>query len=108
MLQDNLKKFDKITRKQRETYERKNTDYGDSFNISLDKFGLIAFVVRAGDKMSRIESLVGKQALVGDESMKDTISDLANYCTMALMWLDNDKEEVDAIQKGQPHIPGGY
>lgn len=34
------------------TYEKKNHDYGDSFNQSLDKFGLVASVVSIGDKMN--------------------------------------------------------
>ena len=55
------------------TYIRKNHDYGDSFNKSLDKFGLIASVVRMNDKMERIESLMNKEALVKDESIKDTL-----------------------------------
>ena len=84
-------KFKNLTNKMSETYERKNHDYGDSFNKSLDKFGLIASVVRMNDKMERIESLMNKEALVKDESIKDTLLDLASYCVMTTMWLDNNK-----------------
>lgn len=84
-------KFKNLTNKMSETYERKNHDYGDSFNKSLDKFGLIASVVRMNDKMERIESLTNKEALVKDESIKDTLLDLASYCVMTTMWLDNNK-----------------
>ena len=75
-----------------ETYERKNHDYGDSFNKSLDKFGLIASVVRMNDKMERIESLMNKESLVKDESIKDTLLDLASYCVMTTIWLNNNRE----------------
>ena len=48
---ERLKQFDLVVSKLRDTYERKNTDYGNSFEESLDEFGGIAFVVRADDKM---------------------------------------------------------
>ena len=95
--------FKNITSKMIETYEKKNHDYGDSFGKSLDKFGLIASVVRMGDKMDRIESLINKSIqnpaypsvsvkdvnLVKDESIKDTLLDLANYAVMTLVWMNN-------------------
>lgn len=98
-----VKNFKNITSKMTETYEKKNHDYGDSFGKSLDKFGLIASVVRMGDKMNRIESLINKSIqnpaypsvsvkdvnLVKDESIKDTLLDLANYAVMTLVWMNN-------------------
>ena len=101
-----VKSFKNITSKMAETYEKKNHDYGDSFSKSLDKFGLIASVVRMGDKMNRIESLINKSIqnpaypsvsvkdvnLVKDESIKDTLLDLANYAIMTVMWMDNQKK----------------
>ena len=62
--------FKSITEEMLQTYIRKNHDYGDSFNKSLDKFGLIASVVRMNDKMERIESLMNKEALVKESAMK--------------------------------------
>jgi len=112
MLQENLRNYDKVVKRLRFIYERKNTDYGDSFNISLDKFGVIAYVVRAGDKMHRIEKLISREALVDDESFEDTIRDLANYSIMTLMWLESKKEEdkevTDATETRGHHTPGGY
>lgn len=101
-----VESFKNITSKMAETYEKKNHDYGDSFDKSLDKFGLIAPVVRMGDKMNRIESLINKSVqnpaypsvsvkdvnLVKDESIKDTLLDLANYAIMTVMWMDNQKK----------------
>lgn len=37
--------------------ENKNQDYGDSFSRSVDKFGIIAAVVRLEDKFNRLENL---------------------------------------------------
>ena len=84
--------FKSITEEMLQTYIRKNHDYGDSFNKSLDKFGLIASVVRMNDKMERVESLMNKEALVKDESIKDTLLDLASYCVMTTIWLNNNRE----------------
>ena len=84
--------FTELTKKMAETYAKKNHDYGNSFDKSLDKFGLVASVVRIGDKMNRIESLAQKKAMVEDESIKDTLLDMANYAIMTVMWMDNQKK----------------
>ena len=84
--------FKDIAKGMIETYVRKNHDYGNSFDKSLDKFGLVASVVRIGDKMNRIESLVQKEAMVQDESIRDTLLDTANYAIMTVMWMDNQKK----------------
>lgn len=85
-------KFKDLTGKMCETYIRKNHDYGNSFDKSLDKFGLVASAVRIGDKMNRIESLVQEKAMVQDESIRDTLLDMASYCVMTIMWLNNNRE----------------
>lgn len=90
-----VKRFREITDNMADLYERKNKDYGDSFSNSLDEFGVIAGVVRLSDKMNRIKALTknGEQ-LVLDESIKDTLQDLANYSIMTLMWLEGRENEV--------------
>ena len=87
-LSDSVEKFMDITTNMAKTYAAKNHDYGNSFEQSLDKFGLLAAVVRMGDKMNRIESLSKKEAEVKNESIKDTLLDLANYAIMTVMWLN--------------------
>lgn len=91
VLPDNVKQFFDITAKMANTYRAKNHDYGNSFEQSLDKFGLVASVVRLGDKMNRIESLTKKEAQVKDESIKDTLLDMANYAIMTVMWMDKNQ-----------------
>lgn len=77
-------------------YRRKNADYGDSFARSLDKYGIVAALVRISDKVNRLESLIapGRKAQVKDESVQDTLLDLASYAIMASMWVTEpiDKE----------------
>ena len=79
--------FKSITERMLETYKKKNADYGSSFDKSMDEFGIIAAVVRMSDKMERLKSLVKKEAKVKDESIEDTLLDLANYCIMTVMHL---------------------
>lgn len=86
--------FKEIAKKMIETFVKKNHDYGNSFDKSLDKFGLVASIVRMGDKMNRIESLINKDAKVKDESIRDTLLDLANYAVMTVMWMDNQSKNL--------------
>ena len=88
---NNLKAFDSVTADLKAMYDRKNKDYGDSFNRSLNKRGLIAYIVRAEDKFERIDNLLSNPAYVNDEAIEDTIRDLANYSIMAVMWLEEQK-----------------
>lgn len=83
--------FRDITNSMIQTYQAKNQDYGNSFEKSLDKFGLIASVIRLNDKMSRIESLSRTEAKVIDESIEDTLLDLANYSVMTIIWLRKNR-----------------
>ena len=93
VLNSNIQQFMDITTNMAKTYAAKNHDYGDSFDNSLDKFGLIASIVRMSDKMNRLETLVAKKAQVKDESIKDTLLDLANYSVMTVMWLNKNSND---------------
>lgn len=79
--------FRDITNSMIQTYQAKNQDYGNSFEKSLYKFGLVASIIRLSDKMNRIESLSQTKAKVKDESIEDTLLDLANYAIMTVIWL---------------------
>ena len=77
------------------TFCRKNHDYGNSFEESLDQFGIVASIVRMSDKMKRLESLTdeSKTQQVGSESLLDTLEDLSNYAAMTACWLRGIREE---------------
>ena len=66
-------------------YEKKNADYGDSFSKTFDEFGLTSSAVRLNDKMERFKKLIKQEAQVKDESIKDTLLDLANYAVLTLV-----------------------
>lgn len=82
-----------------EIFVKKNTDYGNSFEESLEKHGLIAAIVRMEDKMSRLNTLSKQEALVTDESLIDTLKDLSNYALMSAVWLEQTKKEADFLNK---------
>lgn len=77
--------FREITDYMYQIYEKKNADYGDSFSKTFDEFGLTASAIRINDKNERFKQLIKKEAQVKDESIKDTLLDLANYAVLTLM-----------------------
>lgn len=85
-------KFDLLCNHISDMYRRKNADYGDAFGKSWEKYGITASLIRLGDKMNRIEQLTstGKQQ-VNDESVRDTLLDLASYALMTVIELDERK-----------------
>lgn len=93
-LPETVQHFADITNSMQDLYAKKNADYGNSFDRSLDKFGIVAAAVRIGDKMNRMESLIDKEPLVKGESTRDTLLDMASYCIMTVMWLDKKRREL--------------
>ena len=67
-------------------YERKNHDYGDSFAKSFAEYGMAMPCIRLEDKLNRLKALTknGNQQ-VSDESIDDTLMDLANYAIMTIV-----------------------
>ena len=67
---------------------KKNNGYGKD---NIGSLGLSGVFVRAWDKIHRLKSLVwdrsGRDDV--DESVRDTLLDLLNYATYAIMLLDN-------------------
>lgn len=78
-----------------ELYKRKNHDYGDSFHLLYQEEGMAAVRIRLGDKLNRLKTLTKKDAvqMVEDESIYDTLMDIANYSVMALIELDRVKDK---------------
>lgn len=86
---------EEICKELNDVYVRKNHDYGDSFNDTFDKLGLISAVTRIMDKCNRLASLTTlpeEKRKVKDESISDTLLDMANYCIMTEMKLRMNKD----------------
>lgn len=76
-----------------ETLQEKNKAYGDSFAKSVDKYGLSVIGVRLSDKYNRIEHLITNHELKeNDESLEDTLLDMAGYSILALKYLEEHKD----------------
>ncbi|MBT2759916.1 nucleotide modification associated domain-containing protein [Paenibacillus sp. ISL-20] len=74
--------------------KKKNHDYGNSFSLQFEKYGIMSALIRMDDKMRRLENLIkGNEAQVVDESIEDTLQDLVGYGTLALVELQKLKEE---------------
>jgi hypothetical protein len=80
-----------------ETAIRKNNDYGGSNNNPFANFenSTVAGVpvergilVRLMDKMSRISTLLDKEAMVKDEAITDTIEDAINYLAILKSYIN--------------------
>ncbi len=74
------------------TYERKNEDYGNSFGEMFSELGIMSAVTRIGDKYNRIKNLaVRPTCRVKDETIIDTLLDMANYCIMTVIEIEKQK-----------------
>lgn len=93
---DNVERHKQLCEELNALYERKNHDYGDSFHISYLEEGLAMARIRLSDKLNRFKTLSksGGDQKVSDESMRDTLIDLANYALMTVMEIDRRVEEV--------------
>lgn len=71
-----------------ELVERKNNDYGNSFDKTLTEYGMTAYFLRIEDKISRLKSLdKSNTQLVADESKEDTLKDIVGYTLLMLNYL---------------------
>ena len=82
-----------------ELYSRKNHDYGNSFDKGMDNIGMTYGVGRIYDKMNRLITLTKKEAQVKDESIDDTLRDLACYSMMMLAYrkrqIEKEHSKID-------------
>lgn len=86
--------FKEFTDHLAETLLEKNKAYGDSFTKSVDRYGLSVIGVRLSDKYNRIEHLITNHELKeNDESLEDTLLDLAGYAILGLKYLEEHKNE---------------
>lgn len=84
-----------------EISKRKSNDYAsdtDPFSNfrKVENMGLTVaqgILVRMGDKMSRLEELLGKgkEGEVEDEKITDTLADLANYSAILAVYLKHER-----------------
>ena len=88
----NVEQFRKIAQELGDLYEKKNKCYGGSFADTYKKLGLISAVTRISDKFNRLCNLSTNPDIDNlGESLEDTLRDMASYCIMTVMELENAK-----------------
>lgn len=82
-----VKEFEKLTTQMLETFKKKRNDYGPSSRLTYNLFGPDSMAVRMFDKLLRFANLTteGHETKVKDESVIDTLVDLANYALIAVI-----------------------
>jgi len=84
---------------------KKNADYTSGSNDPFSNFSRVeavgiteterGFLTRMFDKFARIITFVNKGVLqVADESVEDTLLDLANYCILMAGYIKSKREEA--------------
>ena len=74
-----------------ELHDRKNADYGDAFTKSMNIFGSPYLVSRLHDKVQRLINLsLGAEVQVKEETVLDTLMDLACYAVMGIEYYQKD------------------
>lgn len=94
MMIDRIQMHKDLCEKLNKIYEQKNHDYGNSFGDTFDKLGIISAVTRITDKYNRLVSLCTlpeEERMVKDETIEDTLLDMANYCMMTVIELRKDE-----------------
>ena len=87
---DSVEKHKKLCDEINILYAKKNHDYSDSYHDSYVEYNNPMIAIRLDDKLKRFKTLIKQGAMVNDESIRDTLIDLANYALMGVMEVDNN------------------
>lgn len=93
------KKSDKINENElRKTFDdiillilKKNRDYGNSFSLTFEEFGLLSLIIRLSDKIERLKNLNNNELEIKDESVEDSLKDIIGYSILGLIELHKIK-----------------
>ena len=87
---DRVSQMEAVQKEGLELFKRKNNDYGDAFA----NYGPVGVIVRMGDKINRLMNITKTGVtMVNDEGLRDTLIDLHNYSAMAIMLMDEKKND---------------
>lgn len=92
---NDVQRFGRIQVELCDTFKSKNADYGNSFSQLYQEFGdngIITAAVQISHKYHRFMNLAKGTPTKVNESLRDTLLDLANYCILTVMELDKAKE----------------
>lgn len=99
-------RFSRITEEMYATYQKKNADYGNALGSAIDSLGFVAGVTLLHIKVSRAKSLLVdcKEAQVKDESIVDTLTDLANYAILLRMEVEKRLTQSSETVSKEPQM----
>ena len=89
-METSVDKVEQIQSEALSLFKRKNEQYGNAFA----KYGTIGVMIRMGEKINRFLSVsrLKIELKEDEETMRDTLLDLLNYSSMAIMLLDEKSE----------------
>lgn len=93
-----VKQHRELTQELHKLYSDKNADYGDSFHKTFEEYGMTSVLIRLSDKLNRLKALQEKDAQV-DESIRDTLMDLAGYCLLTILEIEEPSQEITEYQR---------
>lgn len=95
---DRVEMFSGFCDKIDELHKKKNNDYGNAFGENFqelgeydEKYSLVYAFGHMKEKLKRIESLSFGTQMVKEESLEDSLLDLASYALMTLVELKYDR-----------------
>ena len=93
LVDEQVEAFASIVKEMTELYAKKNHDYCNSFDEGCDKLGTGYPLGRLLDKMNRLIACMGKEDKMQiNESIEDTLTDLACYSVMTLSYLKRKRQ----------------
>ena len=97
------KEFEKIVKKLTELRAKKNADYGDGFMKTYSKYGVKCLFFDLLRKWQRLENILyfGAHTKVDDETVEDTLGDLAVMSINAMIWLKENKKKDDGYKNSE-------
>lgn len=87
-------------------YLDKNDDYGDAFSKLYREVGFLTGYTKIADKFYRIQALnkKGEENRKIDETIRDSLMDMANYCMLTVMEMDINARYCESV--GAPVVGG--
>ena len=71
------------------TLIKKNRDYGNSFDKSINRFGWVYAAIELNKKKDRLHTLLKNKSEPNYEGIEDTLLDIAGYCVLSLVYIEN-------------------
>lgn len=91
--------FRELTENMADIFAGKRADYGQTTTETFEKFGAVSLLIRMHDKLGRLDNLLRdrEKYVPVNESVQDTLIDLANYAIIAYIELEKAKKKYNRV-----------